>query len=462
MADTGVQRGRISLGDLVELAGQGSVDTVLTVFPDLYGRLLGKRLDVGFFLEHVAREGTHGCDYLLTVDMEMQPVPGYAFANWELGYGDVRVMPDLSTLRVAAWLDRTAVVLCDLADDASGNPVAEAPRSILQRQVAAARAAGFSVEAASELEYYVFETSYRSAARNGYARLVPAGWYLEDYHTLQGTRLERLNAPLRRHLRDSGIDVESSKGEWGLGQHEINVRHSEVLEIADRHVLLKQCAKETAEQAGLSVTFMAKFAEDRAGSSCHLHLSLWRDGSNAFAGDGAIGPIRCSEVFRWFLGGWIARTPETMPLYAPTVNSYKRYQAASWAPTRVAWSHDNRTVGFRVVGAGSGLRIECRLPGADCNPYLAFAAALASGLDGIARRTEPPPIFSGDAYAAAGLPRVPGSLADATDAFAASAFARTAFGDAVVDHYAHFFRAEQESWEKAVTDWERRRYFERI
>jgi len=458
----GAQRGRISLGDLESLAGDGRVDTVLVVFPDLYGRLLGKRFDVGHFLGHVAGEGTHGCDYLLTVDMEMQPVAGYRFASWELGYGDVAIVPDLATLRVAAWLDRTAIVLCDLALVASGEPAAPAPRSVLARQAAAADAAGFRVEAASELEFYAFETSYRAAARSGYAKLVPAGWYLEDYHALQGTRLERLNAPLRRHLGESGIEVESTKGEWGLGQHEINVRHAEVREMADRHVLLKQCAKETAEQAGLSVTFMAKIAEDRAGSSCHVHLSLWRDGRNAFDGDGRLGPVRCSDVFRWFLGGWIARAAETMPFYAPNPNSYKRFQAASWAPTRLAWSHDNRTVGFRVVGEGPSLRIECRIPGADCNPYLAFAAALASGLDGLARRTEPPSMFSGDAYAADALPRVPATLREANERFAASDFARSAFGDEVVDHYAHFFRQEQQASEVAVTDWERRRYFERI
>jgi len=458
----GEQRGRISLGELASLARDGRVDTVLVAFPDLYGRLLGKRFDVDHFLAHVAGEGTHGCDYLLTVDMEMEPVAGYRFASWDLGYGDVAMAPDLATLRRAAWLDRTAIVLCDLAVERTGAPAAPSPRAILARQADAADAAGFRVEAASELEFYVFETGYRAAARNGYARLVPAGWYLEDYHALQGTRLERLNAPLRRHLRDSGIEVEGTKGEWGLGQHEVNVRHAEVREMADRHVLLKQCAKETAEQAGLSVTFMAKIAEDRAGSSCHVHLSLWRDGRNAFAGDGELGPVRCSEVFRWFLGGWIARAAETMPLYAPNPNSYKRFRSGSWAPTRLAWSHDNRTVGFRVVGTGPSLRIECRIPGADCNPYLAFAAALASGLDGIARRTEPPPMFSGDAYGASELPQVPATLHEATERFAASAFARAAFGDEVVEHYAHFFRSEQAASDRAVTDWERRRYFERI
>src|SRR5581483_2960148 len=259
-----------------------------------------------------------------------------------------------------------------------------------------------------------------------------------------------------------GVPVESTKGEWGLGQHELNVRYADALEMADRHCLLKQCVKEVADQLGMSVTFMAKLAHDRAGSSCHVHLSLWRDGQNAFAGDGDLGGIRCSDAFRWFLGGWIAHVPELMVLYAPTVNSYKRYQAASWAPTRLAWSHDNRTAGFRIVGSGASLRIECRLPGADANPYLAFAAALASGLDGIARRTEPPPMFSGDAYAARDIARVPATLREATDLFAGSEFARAALGADVVEHYAHFFRSEQAAYDAAVTDWERRRYFERI
>jgi glutamine synthetase len=462
MSITGGTRGHLRLDHLAELVRTGEIDTVIAAFTDLYGRFLGKRFDAGFFLESVAAEGTHACDYLLTVDMEMEPVPGYELANWELGYGDVHVVPDLATLRRATWLDRTAIVLCDLADDRAHAPVRQGPRAILRRQVDAARAAGFETAAASELEFYIFEDGYRAAAERGYAGLRSTGWYLEDYHILQGTRVEKLNAGLRRHLRDSGVPVESTKGEWGLGQHELNIRYAEVLEMADRHAILKQCAKDVADQIGMSVTFMAKLAHDRAGSSCHLHLSLWRRGENAFAGDQDLGGIRCSEVFRWFLGGWIARVPDVMVLYAPTVNSYKRYQAASWAPTRLAWSHDNRTAGFRIVGSGASLRIECRIPGADANPYLAFAAALASGLDGIARRTEPPPMFSGDAYAARDLPRVPATLREATDHFSASEFARSAFGREVVEHYAHFFRTEQAAYDAAVTDWEHRRYFERI
>jgi glutamine synthetase len=250
------------------------------------------------------------------------------------------------------------------------------------------------------------------------------------------------------------VPVENSKGEWGAGQHELNVRYAQALEMADRHVVFKQCLKEIAEAAGMSVTFMAKFAAERAGSSCHIHFSLWRDGKNVFEKDG--------ELFRWFLGGWIAHVPDVMVFYAPTINSYKRYVDASWAPTRLAWSYDNRTAGFRVVGDGPSLRIECRIPGADANPYLALAASLASGLDGIANRIEPPECFVGDVYAARNLPRVPYTLAQATTQFQNSTFAKQAFGEEVVEHYAHFFRTETAAYDKAVTDWEHKRYFERI
>jgi glutamine synthetase len=371
-------------------------------------------------------------------------------------------VPDLDTLRVASWLEKTALVLCDLADDGTGQVIQVAPRSMLQRQVAAARDAGFTIAAASELEYYLFRTGYRQAAAQGYQDLEPAGWYLEDYHILQGTRTEFFTSAVRHHLKRSGVPVESSKGEWGLGQHELNVRYAPALEMADRHTVYKQCLKEVADQKDVSVSFMAKFAADRAGSSCHVHLSLWSGDRNAFAGDESFGPVRCSDVFRWFLGGWIARAPEVMVFYAPTVNSYKRFVDASWAPTRLAWSHDNRTAGFRVVGRGESLRIECRIPGADCNPYLAFAAALVSGLDGIRSRTEPPPCFEGDIYAARDLPRVAYTLQEAVDRFTSSAFAREAFGDEVVEHYGHFYTTEQSAYNTAVTDWERKRYFERI
>ena len=454
--------GLLDLGQLGGLVESDEIETVLVVFTDPYGRFMGKRFDARFFLEDAAEHGTHGCDYLLTVDMEMEPVAGYEYANWALGYGDLHLVPDLSTLRIASWLDKTALVLCDVIDEKTHSPVDLAPRSLLRAQLERVSSAGYAAFGASELEYYILEDSYRDAAARGYADLRPAGWYIEDYHALQGTRVEKLNAAARRHLRLSGIPVENSKGEWGLGQHELNVRYAEVLDMADRHSIYKQCLKELADGLDMSVTFMAKFHSDRAGSSCHIHLSLWRDGANAFPGDRTLGPVQCSDIFRWFLGGWIAHAPDVMPFYAPTVNSYKRYLAGSWAPTRLVWSYDNRTAGFRVVGHGDSLRIECRIPGADCNPYLAYAAALASGVDGIVNKTEPPALFKGDVYAAEDLPRVPETLREATDLFASSEFARESFGKKVVEHYTHFFRVEQQAYDRAVTDWDHKRYFERI
>jgi glutamine synthetase len=454
--------GLLTLAQLQKKVAAGEVETVVAGFTDHYGRLLGKRFDAEFFVEEVAAHGTHGCDYLLTTDMEMEPVPGYQFANWELGYGDFHLVPDLATLRVADWLEKTAVVLCDVSSDRTQRLVDVAPRSILRRQLAATAEAGYTAMAATELEYYAFRTAYRDAAQQGYQKLEPLSWYYEDYHLLQGTREEFFTAAVRKHLKRSGIPVENSKGEWGLSQHEVNVRYAGALEMADRHALYKQCLKEVADRLGISVTFMAKYEAGRAGSSCHVHLSLWQKGRNAFAGTRAVGPVKGSEVFRWFLGGWIHHAPEFMVFYAPTVNSYKRYEDLSWAPTRLAWSYDNRTAGFRVVGQGESLRIECRIPGADANPYLVLAAALASGWDGIRQRIEPPEIFTGDVYAAQSLPRVPYSLREAVDVFDASAFVKETLGAPVAEHYAHFYRREAYAFEKAVTDWERKRYFERI
>jgi glutamine synthetase len=452
----------LTVEELRALVGKEMIETVIVGFTDHYGRLTGKRYDAEMFLDDTISHGAHGCDYLLTTDMEMEPVRGYKFANWELGYGDFHLVPDMRTLRIASWLDKTALVLCDVQSEKAHEPVSVAPRSILRKQLAAAQGLGFESYAASELEYYLFQNSYRKAHADGFRDLEPAGWYLEDYQILQGTRTEPYTSAVRRHLKHSGVPVENSKGEWGLGQHELNVRYAEALEMADRHVVYKQCLKEVAEAMGLSVTFMAKFAGDRTGSSCHIHFSLWRDGRNAFAGENRFGPVKCSDDFRYFLGGWIAHVPDVMPFYAPTVNSYKRYVDGSWAPTRLAWSYDNRTGGFRVVGHGPSLRIECRIPGADVNPYLAFAATLASGMDGITNRIEPPECFTGDIYAAKHLQRVPYTLDKATDEFVGSEFAKHAFGEDVVEHYAHFFRSEQAAFNSAVTDWERKRYFERI
>ena len=457
--------GMLSVDELRSAVDDGSIDTVILAFPDLYGRLLGKRLDASFYLTDVVG-GTHACDYLFTVDMEMEPVAGYEFSNWDLGYGDVHLAPDLGTLRKLSWLDRTALAICDAGLEPAHKPVEVAPRSILRKQQETLRSRGFEAMAGSELEYYQFRTSYSDAARSGYRDLHEVGWYIEDYLLLQGTRTEDLNGAYRRHLAASGVPVESTKGEFGRGQHELNIRYAPILEMADRHVVLKQAAKEISDQLGASVTFMAKPDAAQAGSSSHLHVSLWTDTNgqltNAFPGDGDLAGVACSDEFRWFLGGWMRYVPEMMVCYAPTVNSYKRFQAGSWAPTALAWSPDNRTAGFRIVGTGPSLRIECRIPGADVNPYLAYSAVIASGLAGIEDRIEPPPVYIGDAYAAPEELMLPGSLEEAARSFERSDLAQSAFGEDVVAHYVHFFSTEAEAYRQAVTDWERIRYFERI
>ena len=454
----------LSSDELRGRATSGEIDTVVAGFTDHHGRLCGKRFAADFFLDHVAADGTHACDYLLTTDLEMDPVPGYTFAGWGLGYGDVHLVPDLATLRAADWLDRSALVLCDVHHPTTHALTDVAPRTILRQQVDLLHEAGFSAMAATELEHFLYRTSYRDAARGGHAELEPAGWYLEDYQLQQGARTEDFHAAVRRHLTRSGVPVESSKGEWGLGQHEVNVRYSDILEAADRHAVFKQCLKETADRHGVSVTFMAKPHADQAGSSCHVHVSLWHEGRNVFAGDDDLGVpgMGGSKELRWFLGGCLRWVPELVVLLAPTVNSYKRFVDESWAPTRISWSYDNRTAGFRLVGHDQSLRIECRIPGADCNPYLALAALAACGRAGIEQQIDPPPPFVGDVYRAESLPTLPRSLREATDAFEASPMAREALGAPVVEHYVHAFRTEQAAFDAAVTDWERQRYFERI
>jgi glutamine synthetase len=446
--------GPLSLDALRAAIQDGEIDTVLAVFPDLYGRLVGKRVTGDFFLDSTVEGGVHACDYLLTVDIEMDVVDGYAFANWQGGYGDVHCVPDWASLRRIDWLERTALVMCDLERDHA--PVAAAPRTMLRAQVQRAVAGGMHPRCALELEYYLFRDSYDEARRKKFDGDELQTWtpYIEDYHILAGTQAEGYHGAVRRHMSASGVPVESSKGEWGPGQHEINLRHGEAVETADRIVLFKHGCKEIAWQQDCSVTFMAKWRTDLAGSSAHLHMSLQDEaGSNLFAGE--------SETFRHFLGGWMAHARAIAPFYAPCPNSYKRYVTQSWAPTALAWSRDNRTAGFRVVGQGPSLRIESRIPGADANSYLALAATLAAGLDGIEKKTEPPAEFVGDVYAGVDLPRVPATLPEAIAELDGSAMLRAAFGDDVIDHYLHFFRTEQRKYDEAVSDWERARYFER-
>jgi len=435
------------------------VHTVAVAFPDVYGRLLGKRLTRDYFLEHTRAGGTHACNYLLTVDMDMTPLPGFGLASWDQGYGDFHLVVDERTLRPTPWAPGTALVLADLEHE-DGSPVVEAPRSILRRQVARLAERGLAATMASELEFYLFDDDYRGARAKDYRGLRPSSDYLIDYHLLHTARDEDVLGRLRGELSRAGVVVEGSKGEWGKGQYEINLLHAEGLEMADRHVILKHAAREIAAQQGRAVTFMAKWRTDEAGSSCHVHASLWDAGArrNRFADEaGAPAPL-----FRQFLGGLLRYGRELSYFFAPTVNAYKRYQAASWAPTALVWAHDNRTTGFRVVGRGPALRIENRMPGADVNPYLAYAATIAAGLQGVDEGLDCGDAYRGNAYEDAALPRLPGSLAEAADLLAESALARTAFGDRVVDFYVHTARLEAEAYRQAVTDWERERYFERV
>ncbi len=456
-------RGMLDIETLKQMVADERLETVLTVFPDIYGRLMGKRIAGNYFVNDVLDHAIHACDYLLACDMEMDPVPGYAFTSWEAGYGDFRLVPDLKTLRLASWLDKTAIVLCDVYNEEKDELVEIAPRSLLRQQLERAASKGYVAMGGSELELYVFKDTYEEAARKKYVDLEPIGTYIEDYHIFQGTKEEFVIGAIRHHLDRSGIPVEFSKGEWGPGQQEINLRYADFLEMSDRHTLYKHAAKEIALQQGCAITFMAKWDERYAGSGLHLHASLWDAPGKAalFPGKEEFGPVHSSPLFRWFLGGWMAHVREIYPFYAPYPSSYKRYRAGSFAPTGIAWSYDNRTAGFRILGHGSSLRIECRAPGADANPYLAFAATLAAGLDGIEKQIEPPPMFEGDVYAARDLPHVPHSLNEAIHELENSKWARETFGEAVIEHYLHFFRTEQRKFDEVVTSWERARYFER-
>jgi glutamine synthetase len=448
----------VNLTTLKSKIARGDIDTVITVFPDVFGRLVGKRFTGKFFLDHVAEQGTHGCNYLLTVNLEMDPMDGFKLANWEKGFGDFEMKPDLGTLRELPWQPATALVLCDVHHhDAS--LVAEAPRSVLRRQIEAVRRQKYTCYCASELEFFLYNQTFHEAFVADYRNLIPSSDYRIDYHTMQPTRDEALLRAVRNGMTAARVPIESSKGEWGRGQHEVNFIYDEPLAMADMHVLFKQGLKEMAAQHGQSVTFMPKVAAQEVGSSCHIHISLWRDGKNAFwdpkkhAG---------SVLFRRFLGGLMKYCPELCCLFAPTINSYKRYQAASWAPTKMAWSHDNRTVGFRVVGHGDSFRIENRMPGADANPYLAFAAMMAAGLAGMGERLDCGDDYLGNAYVDGSLRSLPKTLREAVDLFERSGMARQTLGDPVVDFYVHTARLEVQAFNDAVTDWERARYFERI
>ena len=450
--------GILTLAELAAAAADGSIDTVIVAQTDMQGRLMGKRFHVQHFLDSGHVE-THGCNYLLTVDMEMETVPGYQSASWEKGYGDYVMRPDLSTLRRVPWLPGTALVLCDVLDHHGHHEIEISPRAILKRQLARLEALGLTAQLATELEFFVFRQSFEQAAAQGYRGLDLISPYNEDYHIFQTTKEEGLMRAIRNGLYGAGIPVENTKGEASAGQAEVNVRYADALTAADRHVITKNAVKEIAWAQGHAVTFMAKWAYAAAGSSCHIHQSLWHaDGRPAFLAEGG----GMSETMRHYLAGLLAHAPACTLFLAPNINSYKRFQAGTFAPTKICWSSDNRTAGFRLCGEGTkGQRIECRIGGADLNPYLAFATQLAAGIDGIERKLDLEAAYQGNAYTARKVREIPGTLRDATRALRRSAMLRDALGAEVVEHYAHAAEWEQFEYDRRVTDWEVARGFER-
>ena len=449
-----------SLDQLRKDVAEGSIDTVLVAFPDMQGRMIGKRFQAEYFLES-AHDETHGCDYLLADDIDMEPVPGYQAANWGKGYGDFVMKPDLSTLMKATWLEGTAIVLCDLSDHHHHQPIPHSPRAILKAQIDRLAAMGYTANAATELEFYLFDEDYRSIAQKGYHAAQTAGAYIQDYHIFQTTKEEGVMRALRKHLQASGIPVESSKGEWGPGQEEINVKYADALTMADRHVVLKTATKEIAWAAGKAVTFMAKWDYALAGSSSHIHMSLAdKRGKPVFVDDKDARGM--SAIMKQFMAGQLAYAREITYFLAPYINSYKRFQAGTFAPTKAIWSPDNRTAGFRLCGEHSkAIRVECRMGGADLNPYLALAALIAAGIKGIEDKLDLEPAFEGDAYSSKKLREIPKTLREATDTMRKSKMLKDAFGEQVIAHYVHTAEWEQFEYDRRVTDWELMRGFER-
>ncbi len=444
---------------LQDLAASGEIDTVLVCFVDMQGRLMGKRFHVSNFLESGHHE-THCCNYLLATDLEMATPDGYASTSWRQGYGDYVMKPDLSTLRPMPWLDGTAMVLCDILDHHTHEPVPHAPRQILKEQIARAEALGFTSKMATELEFFIFRKPLDEMRAEGYRDLTTLGPYNEDYHILQTTKEEHVMRPLRNALVAAGVPVENSKGEAEVGQEELNIKYADALLCADHHSIAKHATKEIAWQQGHSASFLPKWHQDRVGSASHVHMSLWKDGANAFHdpnGDHAM-----SQTMRHFMAGLIAFAPECTYFFAPYVNSYKRFAKGTFAPTKTAWSVDNRTAGFRLCGADTpAVRVECRIPGSDINPYLAQAALLAAGLKGIADQLDLAPPATGDMYEDDTVPEIPNTLRAATECFRNSAMLREAMGDYVVDHYTRAAEWEQEEFDRVVTDWEIARGFEK-
>ncbi len=451
-------QGMLTLDELGGLVASGEIDTVLACIVDMQGRLMGKRFVARHFVDE-AFEETHCCNYLLATDLEMHTVEGYASTSWASGYGDYLMKPDLSTLRRAAWLEGTALVLCDVLDHHGHGEVAHSPRAMLKAQVTRARELGLEAIAATELEFFIFRKSFEEMAAEGYRDLTPISAYNEDYHILQTTKEEGIMRRLRNELHASGVPVEGSKGEAEAGQEELNIRYGPAMAAAENHLIAKHAAKEIGWQQGHAVSFLPKWHRDRVGSASHVHQSLMRDGAPAFFDQDA--DLALSATGRHYLGGLLKYASDITVFLAPYVNSYKRFQKGSFAPTRKVWSVDNRTAAFRLCGDGTkAVRIECRVPGADVNPYLAIAAMLAAGLAGIEERLDPGAPLTGDAYAGeAGS--IPTSLRAATEALRGSQMLRAAMGEAVVDHYVRMAEWEQEAFDQVVTDWEIARGFER-
>jgi glutamine synthetase len=450
--------GYLSLDQLRTTVADGHVDTVIVAFTDMQGRLIGKRVSARLFLDDVAEHGAEACNYLLAVDVEMNTVDGYAMSSWERGYGDMALIPDFSTLRIAPWLEATALVTADL-QWLDGTPVEPSPRRILQRQLERLAERGLTAFVGTELEFIVFDDSYRDAWRKGYRELTPASDYNIDYALLASTRMEPLLRDIRNAMDGAGMYCEGVKGECNFGQQEIAFRYTDALATCDNHSIYKNGAKEIADRHGKSLTFMAKFNE-REGNSCHIHISLRGERGEAVFSD-PDAPHGMSKLFRHFLAGQLAAMRELTLFSAPNINSYKRYVAGSFAPTAIAWGLDNRTCALRVVGHGHGMRVENRVPGGDVNQYLAVAALIAAGLHGIDNELEPGDLFTGNAYES-DVARVPATLRESAELFAGSEIAREAFGDEVVEHYLNNSKVELAAYDAAVTDWERVRGFERL
>ncbi|HMG45314.1 MAG TPA: glutamine synthetase family protein [Acidimicrobiales bacterium] len=447
----------LTLERLRTLADEGTVDTVLVAMTDMQGRLQGKRCHVRYFLDEVVPHAAEACNYLLAVDVDMNTVDGYAMSSWERGYGDFVLHPDMSTLRLVPWHEGTALVMCDVEWE-DGSPVVASPRQVLRRQLARLAERDLVALVGTELELIVFRDTFEAAWSKGYRELEPANQYNVDYSLAGTARIEGLLRRIRNGMAGAGLYVESAKGECNLGQHEIAFRFTEALATCDNHSIYKTGAKEIAAQDGMSLTFMAKY-DEREGNSCHIHLSLRSTDGTPVLADSGHG---FSPLMEHFLAGQLACLHELTLLFAPNVNSYKRYVDGSFAPTAIAWGRDNRTCALRVVGHGAeSLRVENRVPGGDVNPYLAVAAMVAAGLHGIDEELPLEAEHLGNAYTS-DKPRVPSTLRDAAEAFAGSKVAAAAFGDDVVEHYLNAARVEQAAFDGAVTDWERRRGFERL